>query len=219
MESRRVENLFPRFGEMPSYRAQREYVQERLVEMAQAKALCLTDCMAQRPPIPDLVCEVILGHDYGPDRTQRQGIYVPHELQAATVRLVSIPCKVQVDEEQDDGTVRSKYVTKRLPISFACGARTTGTSGTLEAARAVERPWAELEWQQEVWHHTGEHDVRLPVAQAIWALKQYGQDVKNARGKVRQLNRWRLREVRLGEEIAPTVERKPSRVEHAAARP
>lgn len=189
--------IFPEFDSYPSRHAQRSYVLRVLVDLAKTGVLYLTDCLAQPEPIRSFVCECILGHAVGPDNTQRAGEFVPQELLDYRVRVVSIPHMAQVDEEMPDGSTRSRYVEKKdQPIHFPFGVEVLDEGMTYAAAKQTRDAFANVQQWRKRWIDTGSTDVQLPLQQAFWCLREYGENVKRARSRRLQRIAWRVREVR-----------------------
>ena len=205
-----VTNLFPEISQYPSRHAQRQYVLRNLVDMAKAGTLYLTDCLAHPEPIRTFVAECILGHAIGVDNLQRAGEFVPQELLDYRVRIVSIPHMAQVDEDMPDGTTRSRMVEKRdLPISFVAGTEVLDESMTYAAAKQTMPAFSSAQQWRKRWINTESTDVRLPLQQAFWCLRDQGENVKRARSKRLQRVTWKVRELRPG--VGDETRRGPGR--------
>lgn len=197
--------IFPDFSSYPSQHARRSYVLRCLVDMAKDGTLYLTDCLAQPEPIRTLVCECILGHSIGPDHNQRAGEFVPQELLDYRVHIVSIPHMVPVSEDLPDGTTRVRYLEKKdQPIVFPFGVEVFDEGMTYHAAKQTRDAFADVQQWRKRWVNTESNDVSLPLQQAFWCLREYGENVVRARSRRLQRSKWRVREIKPGTQ--PTAE-------------
>jgi len=200
-----AENLFPDIRDYSTGGTMRNYVSMRLAEMASEGTLFLTDCLNQpgtkalRDAIHSMVGDVIMGYNVGPDGYQRQGAVVPFELSNFKVRIRSIKSRVQVDEEQDDLSIRTKFVAKRKTVGWKDMPRVVGEAISLAEARNTANTYAQdQEFFEERYIDTHEHEVELSPREALLCLRQRGKNVKPAKSKNLQRFCWQVEEVRPG---------------------
>lgn len=207
-------NLFPEFDDAPTVRARRQYVARRLVELAEAGELFVTDIFAHGPAVSTLAGEVILGQDHDQSGAM-VAAKVPRSLLNYTVRVRSIPWMKQFDTENEDGSTSSRFrEVKDEPIAFQVAAEEEEDDGmTYESARdSGMRAWGDMQVRyRKVWVHTGKTLVDLDLDQAWWCLRQYGKYVKHASSRRAQRNLWRCEEVHPSEYQDAPKKRGPGR--------
>jgi hypothetical protein len=176
--------------------------------MAEEGTLFLTDCYNQpvsereREQIEILIGDVLHGHRLNPAGNQvRQAM--PAELRRYTVKVRSIPHKVQVDEPVDNpvpGASPVKSVMKTatdVPIRFCVGSVVIGESSSYDEAKAIGDAFAQgLEWYEKEYLEFDEPEAELTLDEAVWCLRQQGKYVKRASSLRLQEKFWKVAEVR-----------------------
>ncbi len=173
-----------------------------LVEMANAGTLYLTDCLAQPEPIRTYVGDCLLGYNVDAQtHLQKQGEFIPHELASYRVRVVSIPHMVQTSEEKPDGSTLTRFEEQSdVPITFRMGSEVVDEAMTYDAAKQHLDVWSDTVRVKPRYVETGRTDTTLTLQEAVWCLRQHGENVKRARSRRLQRRCWRVREVRPGQE-------------------
>jgi len=196
--------------DMPTKGDMRRYVARRLSEMASDGSLFLTDCLnqpgtkGQRDVLSVFVGDVIMGYDVGPDGFQRQGRPVPRALLDFRVKVRSINCRSQVDEERPDSLqIVSKHVVSKKTIGWKDMPEVVGEAVDFDYARATQATHvegSEMFDMDGAYRDTGELETELSVRDALLCLRQRGKYVKPARSRRLQQFYWQVEEVRPGEE-------------------
>jgi hypothetical protein len=216
MPPKDLHKLFPDARQFGNYTALRKYVSQRLVDMANAGTLFLTDCLNQGEPVNSIVGDVILG--YAIENQEHQtGQHVPLELEEYRVKIRAIPHLVQIDIEHPDGSFSSRFEEQVTPIAYRLGSEQADDSDVYPAARlhnvgAGNRDGTPMISYRPRIIETGKTEVTLPLKHAVWCLRGQGKNVKRAVRRAVQRLWWNVEEV-------PPWEVKPVEEKRGPGRP
>lgn len=203
-----MSKLFPEIGD-PVYATRnqrRAYVEDRLVEMASAETLFLTECLSDEshPEIPQLVAEVILGHMIDSSGDQQTGIAVPLALASYMVRISAIP-HIKVYDAEVRGQPPIEKL-ERQPIAY----KMPGNPSRNEPIRNQHGGAKGVTRHKPNVVHTGKLELDMPLPHAVYCLRQCGKNVKTARSRRLQEQYWHCEEIRPGD-VKPLGEDKPEK--------
>ena len=185
------ENLFP---DAPGHReGLRQYVAERMVELAADGRLYLTDVMNQPRHIAQAAGMVLLGQDWqemenadlGRGYNPQPGAEVPVDLAGFKVRLKCINRAADDKEFSGHNKICWRDGVEAYGVRRGRGSTSMGLSGNdpVKLFRAVEK-------------QVDGPEAELPVRAAWLALKQAGANCCYARRPDHQHSRWLVAEVR-----------------------
>lgn len=161
----------------------RDYVERRLVELAQTHQLHVTELMNQPGGLPDLVGMIILGREIAEDHTMRVASGgVPPALQGYKVRVRSI-----------DGTSTIKWKVGKKRI----GTQTQGDRTQVGAPSNDGGDYypSTVEKQGDYWLDSEETDTELPLASAWLCLRQAGKWCRPCKRTTARPSAWKYEEV------------------------
>jgi hypothetical protein len=174
-----------------------------------------------RSAIRDMVGQCILGHDHAPDsRSPREGRNVPRVLADYKVRIVAIPYVAQVDHERGAGRVDVTYEERTDNIVFCAGKIPVESLPSKNEALAAGMNAATSDTDVYVSDivDTGSRDVSLYVKEAWFCLREQGEHFASAPSSRTQSHKWRVREVRPGEDPKKKASEKRSKSKGRAPR-
>lgn len=173
-----VPELFPGFDSKDTFERQ-EYLQRRLVQLAQEKKLSIVHLMNQPTHIADAAGDIILGYWIDPEtNTQTRGEAVPPELEDYRVKIRSI----EYDKDKGDGT----FVKHKRTIRYVDGHRRAGF---------VQRGRARGPKSEPVEVDTGKMEADLSLKAAWKVLRQGGRWCNHRISKRQQDRYWYYEEV------------------------